>query len=718
MPHSLNNDEAEQVLAASEYVLGYPKQPPLYSWIVRSMTLLFGLKYPNIYILSFLKYFFYGVFIYFLYLSAELVFGNSVKKNKNACLLENQSKSGSKLNPAFLIVVSNLLFVTYFYDFARDLTHSILATMFAAIGFYVYLRLWLKPSTSGYLLLGIVFGLGFLAKYNFIFFALSIVAASLLERRAFKILINPKTFISIGSCLLVFTPNLIYLIKDKLNAVNYALDRSGSNENQVFSFIDILKSSVGAFYETILVITILLILFAAFIDRKRLRSFIFSEDIFNNHRIRRLFFFAGVFSILIPLLIMLIMGADKFYAKWLSPSCFLVVFAFYSCIDFYKKAGENAEIEDCEQFPKGRVAKRTSSRLRRTNDRSVLGVHEDHEDDENAEIGVSLHAPKAFLLRRNLLYIIVSSCFLVSASVLFIGGFFPDLIGKVTKTQYPYAKLSSILYKEYQEELALTKDGKLKLILITNGDPVLKGNLVLALEKSKFKKLLETGDCQLKSLNEGTVAERASSRLRRTNDRSVLGVISSDAEHARQVSYASKRKYKLDLSSLHEDHEDDENAEIGVRQWCHEMKDSEGGENVENRLEPKALSLCIWDARLYGRSIPKAFQTVISKAGDDENAENGALQHGTARKRTSSRLRRTNDRSVRVISSDAEDASHVSGSYPSKQKYKLDSSSLHEDHEDDENAEIEDCEQSHKYKLVKVRYINSEKQYYELGVLK
>jgi|694.fasta_scaffold00848_58 predicted alpha/beta-fold hydrolase len=80
---------------------------------------------------------------------------------------------------------------------------------------------------------------------------------------------------------------------------------------------------------------------------------------------------------------------------------------------------------------------------------------------------------------------------------------------------------------------------------------------------------------------------------------------------------------------------------------------------------------------------------------DDENAEiEDSKQSGTARKRTSSRLRRRNDRSVRVISSDAEDASHVSGSYPSKQKYKLDSSSLHEDHEDDENAEIEDCEQS------------------------
>ncbi|MFZ4085318.1 MAG: hypothetical protein ACOYK1_07290 [Vampirovibrionia bacterium] len=34
------------------------------------------------------------------------------------------------------------------------------------------------------------------------------------------------------------------------------------------------------------------------------------------------------------------------------------------------------------------AAQRAVSRLRRTNDRSVLNVHEDHEDDENAENGV------------------------------------------------------------------------------------------------------------------------------------------------------------------------------------------------------------------------------------------------------------------------------------------------------------------------------------------
>jgi UDP-N-acetylmuramoyl-L-alanyl-D-glutamate--2,6-diaminopimelate ligase len=65
-------------------------------------------------------------------------------------------------------------------------------------------------------------------------------------------------------------------------------------------------------------------------------------------------------------------------------------------IDVYGVTGTNGKTTVThliqEIFDDGRVAERTSSRLRRTNDRSVLKVHEDHEDDENAEIGVRLHA--------------------------------------------------------------------------------------------------------------------------------------------------------------------------------------------------------------------------------------------------------------------------------------------------------------------------------------
>jgi multiple sugar transport system ATP-binding protein len=63
------------------------------------------------------------------------------------------------------------------------------------------------------------------------------------------------------------------------------------------------------------------------------------------------------------------------------------------------EGNENAEIgDDSEQSIEGRVAERTSSRLRRTNDRSVLNVHEDHEDNENAGIGVPVHALEAELV--------------------------------------------------------------------------------------------------------------------------------------------------------------------------------------------------------------------------------------------------------------------------------------------------------------------------------
>jgi tRNA (guanine37-N1)-methyltransferase len=60
---------------------------------------------------------------------------------------------------------------------------------------------------------------------------------------------------------------------------------------------------------------------------------------------------------------------------------------FYDCLKSVMSSGAS----------EGRVAERTSSRLRRTNDRSVSRIHEDHEDDENAEIGVPLHAPEVII---------------------------------------------------------------------------------------------------------------------------------------------------------------------------------------------------------------------------------------------------------------------------------------------------------------------------------
>ena len=143
---------------------------------------------------------------------------------------------------------------------------------------------------------------------------------------------------------------------------------------------------------------------------------------------------------------------------------------------------------------------------------------------------------------------------------------------------------------------------------------------------------------------------------------------SFDPVHLGHLEIARSAKELFDLDEVHfilanvspfkfqDKPKDHENAEVGIRQEC-------------KRAE--ILKLALEDYH-----------------EDDENAENGDCEQETAAQRAVSRLRRTNDRSVLgVISGDAEDASRVSGSYPSKRKYKLDSSSLHEDHEDDENAE-------------------------------
>ena len=108
---------------------------------------------------------------------------------------------------------------------------------------------------------------------------------------------------------------------------------------------------------------------------------------------------------------------------------------------------ENAEIGVRQQCREGRVAERASSRLRRTNDRSVLGVHEDHEDDENVEIGVPLHALEVYFkdgekfFKGDCLIKIQGSAILLLAMERTILNFLQRLTGIATLTR----KLTSLL---------------------------------------------------------------------------------------------------------------------------------------------------------------------------------------------------------------------------------------------------------------------------------
>jgi UDP-glucose 4-epimerase len=90
----------------------------------------------------------------------------------------------------------------------------------------------------------------------------------------------------------------------------------------------------------------------------------------------------------------------------------------------------------------------------------------------------------------------------------------------------------------------------------------------------------------------GTVAERASSRLRRTNDRSVL-LVHED----------------------HEDHEDDENAEIGVQQQCHTACINEGA--VLAPINPYGSSKLEFEKALQASTLNYIIFRFFNVAGAD-----------------------------------------------------------------------------------------------------
>jgi organic radical activating enzyme len=180
-------------------------------------------------------------------------------------------------------------------------------------------------------------------------------------------------------------------------------------------------------------------------------------------------------------------------------------------------------------------------------------------------------------------------------------------------------------YEEILEQLQIM-NSSLKRVVITGGEPTEQDIVpfIKFLNSHGYKVALEsamTGEYAEAVLDyifvqeqscRGTAFERASSRLRRTNDRSVLNV--------------------------HEDHEDDENAEIGVEEqslwltFSPKAIYSEAGEPSDERVYALAheLKFVIADDKavdfLENTLLPKV---IFTDYEDEENAENGVVQRSS-----------------------------------------------------------------------------------------
>jgi lipopolysaccharide core galacturonosyltransferase RgtB len=145
---SLDYDEAEQALLGQWLLPGYTEQPPLYTWIQYLLFLVFG---KSVFAISLLKNTLLLLTYLFVFLVAQRVM------------------TSQRL--AMLATLSLLLIPQIGWESQRDMTHTTLAVLAAAVTLWQVLRLLERQSLGNYLLLGVILAVGILSKANYLLFA-------------------------------------------------------------------------------------------------------------------------------------------------------------------------------------------------------------------------------------------------------------------------------------------------------------------------------------------------------------------------------------------------------------------------------------------------------------------------------------------------------------------------------------------------------------------
>lgn len=183
-------DQAEQLVLSQDLSWGYGTQPPLYTWLVH---ILFGLTGgPSI----------WGLLAFKAALLSALVLG----------ALKMGGEMGFDRPRQILTVAGLALIPQIIWEAQRDLTHSVLATVFAAWTLWSFLSLHRSPTVARYVLFGALAGIGLLGKYNFVFFLVALLLAGLSTPGYRRHLLTYRILISFAITLVILLPHLIWLL--------------------------------------------------------------------------------------------------------------------------------------------------------------------------------------------------------------------------------------------------------------------------------------------------------------------------------------------------------------------------------------------------------------------------------------------------------------------------------------------------------------------------
>lgn len=295
---SMELDEAEQFLNGAAFSWGYSNQPTLYSWIIRGVSLFSGLNLGTIVAVKYSVIFLFYVSFYSI-----------------ARFVWNAKES-------FLITCSLLLFPSYAYEFNRDLSHTILAALMAALTCLIYIKLLKEKKTIHYVLIGVSAGLGMLSKYNFAFFMIVLLLASGSFREGRRMLFDKRVMLSFASCCLILLPHLFWLVREDFPSLSYALDQSRAGTLPKYPFAKIISKLAASYTGTLIFFGVFIGFFRRSISRS---AAIQSLEV-------RAFRLLALYGLAIPLIVVAALRTGHFAERWLAPILFILPLALFSMI--------------------------------------------------------------------------------------------------------------------------------------------------------------------------------------------------------------------------------------------------------------------------------------------------------------------------------------------------------------------------------------------------
>lgn len=286
----LEVDEAEQIYLAQWWFFGYGQQPPLFSWLQHVFLLLIG---DPLIAVSSLKGCIYFIIFYFAYKSAMHY-------------MHKDQAVASNLLMFFILPIS-------IHSFRH--THTILAMAMASIAFFLWSKWSKNPNIKFSLLLGLTFGLGLLAKYNFLLVITGLVILTLYS----KTLKNKKSILHIlligFSSILIFSVHGYWLLQN-LEQVHNSVSKDLKPENLTY-LASILKGTfeLSAVLLNFVVLVFLILLWAY---RARLFRVLAKVNLKNNPPLRFSFI-----NLLLVLLLVLSGQMSEVHGRWVEPLLFL-----------------------------------------------------------------------------------------------------------------------------------------------------------------------------------------------------------------------------------------------------------------------------------------------------------------------------------------------------------------------------------------------------------